>query len=104
MKDFTEGEILFTCVICLVLFFACIIGGVEQINFTGEQAAIEQLRSDLSKVDPTSPAASSILGKVAEKNQEIATYHINNKRFFISWFVPDSWDSVRLIEIPTAKK
>lgn len=70
-----------------------------QLAFPGAEAKIEQLRHDVEKVGVG--ANEDVIGQVTKWNQNIRSYQRYNKVLLISIIIPDAWDDVEPIEIPT---
>lgn len=98
MKDL--GCFLVVSVLGLVIFFAGALWLTYTVTFPGEAAKIEQLRSDVAKIDPSSPSASSILAQATTWNQTIRSHQNYNRTWYAGWAIPDEWDQIQLIAIP----
>lgn len=76
------------------LWWACYRADVRL--FWRTQAMIEQVRSDLGKLDADSEDA---IGIAMGWNQKIASEQKANQQFPSSWFTLDLWDDVKVIEV-----
>jgi hypothetical protein len=85
------------------LVIAVFIAGVVFIGnhaafITGE-ASIEQLRSDVARVGVA--ASEDVVGQVTQWNQKIVSAQRWNRVPVLGLLVPDGWDRIKPIELPT---
>ena len=81
------------------IFVFGMLGIINHLSFPGEIARIEQARSAVLYVNPTSNE--DVMGKVVDINMEIATNQVYGKKWWSGWAIPDGWADVELIDIPT---
>lgn len=85
----------------LFMFFYVTIGVVEKTIVPGEMAKIDELRASVSKVSPTE--SEDVMGLVVECNMRIRSQQYFNTKWWACMIIPNEWDSVELIEIPSRK-
>ena len=87
-------------IICGSLIALMVTAGViNKVSFPAKQARIEQLRKDSAKAGLT--ASEDIMGQVTLQNQAIIENQRYNDIFLISLIIPDEWDNVKTIELPS---
>lgn len=100
--DFEEvldiAKIMGIALLGVFLFLYCGMSVVNRVNLAGEIAQIEQLRSDVQRVENISNE--DVIGQVTAMNQAIARNQAYNKLWWADVTIPDAWDSVKPIEIP----
>lgn len=77
-----------------------LIGGVNHLCWIGDKADIEELRISIQSLDPI--VAEDVLELVIRKNCHIQSNRAYNQKWWTDWFIPDGWNDVALIEIPTS--
>lgn len=91
-------ELLIGITVILALIYT-IIGAVYRLSTPGELAEIEQLRSDAVKI--SAQESEDVIGQVTKRNQDIVATKLYNKLWWSDPLIPDVWDDVRVIELPT---
>lgn len=84
-------------IIAIVLVVYLMIMAGNHLSFPGEQAEIEQLRSDAAKIDTNS--SEDVAGQVAEVNRKIASMQKYNKLWYSALLVPNEWENIEPISI-----
>jgi hypothetical protein len=86
----------------LVEGFALLVGGValavNHAEMPGQLAQIEQLRTDVRRVDVAE--SEDVIGQVVQWNQHIRSQQRYNDVWWAAWSIPNRWDSVLPIELP----
>ena len=95
MSRLSDGQFACLAIFMILVFTFTIIGVVNKVSVTSEIAEVEQLRKDVAAIDKSGFEIDQVL----KTNQKIASAKANNKIFFISWLVPDEWDSVQPIMV-----
>lgn len=98
MKDF--GGFVLSCLLLIGLLTGAIAWVVNTTTIAGDAAKIEQLRSDVAKLDPSSPSAANVLAQATNWNQTIRSWQSYNRTWYAGWAIPDEWDQIQLIAIP----
>jgi len=87
--------------LCVAIFL--LLFGIAWLNNTlslgAEMAEVEQVRHAAAVVDPQQ--AEDVVGQAVDWNRTIASNRAWNKAPIIGLAIPDEWDRVEYIEIPT---
>ena len=98
MRNFLE---IFWPVLVIVLgfclFLSCLVATINKITVPAEITKIEQLRIDTKDVDIR--ASEDVLGLVVNTNMKIKSQQYFNTKWWSCLFVPDEWDSIKLIPV-----
>lgn len=86
----------------LVAFLMLLLPAINRSNLPGALAEIEQVRSDIQKVDASK--AEDVVGQAVELNRMIVNNQRYNQLWWAGWAIPDAWDNVKPIEINSATK
>lgn len=93
-------ELVFIGVIGFVLI------GVPSVllrfEYVSSEASIDQLRRDVRNVNVAE--SEDVIGQVTDANQQIARMRRWNNIPLAQIFIPNGWDSIALIELPTREK
>ncbi len=98
MKNRIRNAVALLIAFVLLGVPAFIIRATYEILFVGASPAIEQLRSDMNRIE--SPISEDVIGQATKWNQKIRIMQAYNKRWWGDPFIPDSWNSVPLLPIP----
>lgn len=94
-----EGLLVMTIIVMTVVLLCMVASSIsEHVSFGPTVSKIEQLRKDVERVD--SKNAEDVYGQATAMNQAIVEYKTKNKMFLFDQFIPDGWDSVKVIDIP----
>lgn len=91
-------ETLVIIVIFLTISYA-IICGITRMVLPGEVAQIEQLKKDSAQVSVQE--SEDVVGQITQWNQLIIRNQTYNKIWWADWYIPDEWENVELIKIPS---
>ena len=91
------GFVWMICVFALAIIYISLVVRNE-LNFPGEVAQIEQLRSDSAKVSVQE--SEDVVGQITFWNQLIASNQRYNKIWWSHLVIPDGWDEIMPIPIP----
>ena len=95
-----EALIVFVAVLVMaVVVVAPILILSEQFDYWSAEAEIEQLRGDLQKVSVQE--SEDVIGQVTQWNQIIARKRMYNDILLVCMFVPNGWDRIEPLEIPS---
>lgn len=71
---------------------------IIRIDSIGEIAKIEQLRNDANFIN--SQNSEDVIGQITQTNQRIVSMKTYNEYLIFDLVIPDSWNQVKIIEIP----
>ena len=94
-------EFLAFATIVVVVVFLLLVGlirGLNELDVVGSFAKIEQLRSDVQKID--SRSNEDVIGQVTEWNQTIRSCKQYREKWWGRIGTPEEWEDVELIELP----
>lgn len=100
--DDHPGCVVSFALLACVAFLLALVSIINRLDLPGALAEIEQVRSDLQKVDATK--AEDVAGQAVELNRKIVSNQRYNKLWWSGWAIPDEWDKVRIIEINNTVK
>jgi hypothetical protein len=86
---------------CVIIVIGLMLFTINHATAPGEIAGIEQIRKDTNLINPES--AEGIYRLAAEANKGIASNQAYNKIWWSAMLVPDKWDKVEFIIIPSSK-
>ena len=86
-----------------ILGFIILVSGimimVNRMSFLGKVAEIEQLRKDV--VNISASKSEDVIGQVTTWNQTISSHKKYNQIWWSDRFIPDGWNDIDLISIPS---
>jgi hypothetical protein len=91
-----EGTVIIVIIVIMTYAVLC---GVTRSKLPGEIAQIEQLRKDSAQV--SIHESEDVIGQITQWNQEIISNQTYNKIWWADWVIPDDWESVEPIKIPS---
>ena len=100
MSDFVDAlKLLFAVMAVLLTMVIAVVIPLNVSDFISTRAEIEQLRSDVVQVNASQ--SEDVIGQVTQLNQKIARWRMWNSVPVVCVFVPNGWDTLAPIEIPT---
>ena len=98
MDTFIEFIIIITLILVgILLFFAILLLPINYITVNDEIIQIEQLRYDYSINGAEN--SQDIRGQVTKVNRNIRSMQYWNTVFFCSLYIPNKWDTVKIINL-----
>jgi len=95
-------ELVVGVVIVVILIFV-LFGGIacvdQRMRYWSAKPEIEQLRKDIQNVSVQE--SEDVIGQVTQWNQIVAKKKAWNDIPFLNLWIPDGWDKIKFIEIPS---